>query len=484
MRNIRLVTVLTLAGVGLLFGPKAASAQGTCIEDVWKVHGNSQELTCTANDVTLSSATNINISVGGDCDPVTGICRCFSGQPLTFTADFRMDLTAQARYDVGFYIATDGDPNSDGALTGQCKATASLGGNGGNTQAANFINLDAAPDVCGDITGPLETAHNPLFVRATIETTCPTGSGTQLRLPFATTWRQTGANQVCLGTGNGTTTNDVFPGSPSKCNTGVLALDIFSAPVDITVAKTAVTTSVPETGGNALYNVQVTNNSTSVAVTLSSLTDAPYGNITQVQGAVTATTCVPDGNPATCEVGGTIAAGGSCSCTFNANVPPGATGTSFPDLATACATNITNPTPVCRSDDASVPYSDVPQAPTLVKSVSGKQCQTDVTYNVLVTNTVGNDPTPVALSLNTLVDNIYGDITTVQGGVVSTTCVVPQTIAAGGNYSCNFVGRTNTCNGTVTDIVQGGATDGDGQVYPTQGVPFNGTASVTVTVTP
>ena len=122
------LAVLTLVGGGLLFGPEAASAQ-TCIQDVWKAHGNNQNLTCTANDVTLSAATNINIITGGECDPVTGVCRCFAGQTVTFTADFRMDLTADTRYDVGFYIATDGDPNNDGAITGQCSATASLAAN-------------------------------------------------------------------------------------------------------------------------------------------------------------------------------------------------------------------------------------------------------------------------------------------------------------------------------------------------------------------
>src|SRR4029450_10833565 len=121
-----LIGVLTVAG--LLFGAQPASAQ-TCIQDAWKAHGNNQNLQCTANDVTLSEATNITIQTGGQCNPQTGKCECFAGQPLTFTADFGMDLTADTRYDIGFYIATDNDPNHDGAVTGQCTATASLAGN-------------------------------------------------------------------------------------------------------------------------------------------------------------------------------------------------------------------------------------------------------------------------------------------------------------------------------------------------------------------
>jgi hypothetical protein len=465
------LTVLTLVGGGLLFGPEAASAQ-TCIQDVWQAHGNSQDLTCTANDVTLSSATNINILTGGSCDPVTGVCRCFAGQTVTFTADFQMDLTAQTRFDVGFYIATDGDPNNDGAITGQCTATASL-----STNTGNFINLDAAPDVCGDITGPFGTANNPLFVTAQISTECPTTPGEQLVLPFATTWRQPGSNEVCDGTGNGTTTNDVFPGSPSKCNSGTLAIDIFAEPVAITVTKDAQTPSVPETGGSATYLVTVTNNGPTLPLTLTSLVDAPFGDITTVHDAVTATTCVPDMDPATCEIGGSIApAGGTCSCTFTATVPPGDFPGSFPDVVTGCGTNEITPTPACDDDPAEVPYSDVEQPPTLTKAAS-PQCQIDVTYNVVVNNGSAQD----ALTLNTLSDNVYGDITQVQGSILSTTCAVPQTIAPAGNFSCSFVARITSCETTVMDTVEGTATDDDGANYTVSG---QATVVVSVTGTP
>jgi hypothetical protein len=479
--------VLTLVGGGLLFGPEAASAQeplGTCIDDVWKHHGNNQDLTCTANDVTLSTATNILIQTGGSCDPVTGVCRCFAGQTVTFTADFQMDLTAQTRYDVGFYIATDDDPNGDGALTGQCSATASLAG---NTQNGTFINLDPNPnstppgtDVCGDITGPLGTAHNPLFVRAQISAPCPAGAGEQLVLPFCTTWRQPGSNQVCLGTGNGTTTNDAYPGSPSKCNCGDLAIDIFSEAPTITVTKDALTQSVPETGGSATYNVKVKNDGT-IPVTLTSLTDDKYGNITSTHAAgggfqaVTDTTCDVGDPVGTCEVGGEIAPGAECSCTFTGTVPPGDFPGSFTDVVQGCATNITTPDPVCDTDDATVPYSDVEQPPSLTKTVGSQQCQIDVTYNVVVTNGSAQD----ALTLNSLSDDVYGNITQVQGGILSTSCAVPQTIAAAGNYSCSFVGRITSCNTTLTDIVTGDATDDDGKNYT-----VTGTATVVVSVGP
>jgi hypothetical protein len=474
-RTGRALAVFTLVGGGLLVVPEEASAQ-TCIQDVWKAHGNNSNLQCTAQDVTLSSATNINIITGGSC--VNGVCSCYAGQTVTFTADFQMDLTADTRYDVGFYLAVDGDPNGDGAMTGQCSATASLSS---NTSAGNFINLDAQPDVCGDITGPFNTAHNPLFVTAQVTTQCPLTPGQKLQLPFATTWRQPGSNEVCDGTGNGTTTNDVYPGSPSKCNLGILTLDITSITTVIEVTKTALTPNVPETGGSASYSVTVFNPS-SIDVTLRSLTDAPYGDITTVQGAVTATTCDINDPVGTCEIGGTIAAGGSCTCQFTATVPAGDyNDPPFRDVVTACADNVTNPTDVCDTDDAEVPYADVSAPPSLTKTASDAQCVIDVTYDVVVNNASGLD----SLTLNTLVDNVYGNITQVQGDIRSTTCgqspgpgVLPHVIAPAGNYSCSFVARINSCDTSVLDTVTGGATDDDGVPY----TPSD-TATVVVSVT-
>jgi hypothetical protein len=475
----RLLPILlgVLAVGGLLLVAQPASAQGTCIQDVWKAHGNNQNLQCTANDVTLSAATNIDIITGGQCAPeVPGgpvVCKCNLGGPVTFTADFRMDLTADTRYDIGFYIATDGG-GADGALTGQCTATAATATNAPVT----FRNLDAAPDVCGDITGPLGTAFNPQLVQAQITTQCTGTAGSQLQLPFCTTWRQPGSNAVCLGTGNGTTTNGVFPGSPSKCNCGTLAIDIFAEEGNILVTKDALTPNVPETGGPATYQVKVKNTSQVASITLDSLTDDQYGDITQVQGAVTATTCVPDNSTATCQVGdtpgvpgsGAIAAGAECSCTFTADVPAGDFPGSFPDVVTACGTDSFGNTNRCDDDPADVPYTDVEQPPTLTKTASAPVCQVDVTYTVVVTNGSAQDK----LTLNTLSDDVYGNITQVQGNVISTTCgqaapngpgALPFEIAVSDNYTCSFVGRSTSCDTTVHDTVTGTAVDDDGKSY-------------------
>jgi hypothetical protein len=105
-----------------------------------------------------------------------------------------------------------------------------------------------------------------------------------------------------------------------------------------------------------------------------------------------------------------------------------------------------------------------------------------VTYAVVVTNASAID----TLTLSALNDDVYGNITQVQGNVISTTCgqaspgpgTLPSVIATGGTYSCSFVGRINTCNTTVHDTVTGTATDEDGANFSP-----SDDATITVTIT-
>jgi hypothetical protein len=113
------IVLAVLAVGGLLVGAQPAGA-GTvtgnvCMQTLFTAGGNSQTLGCTANDVRIASAGNVR-------DPVTDepITSCIEGSTLNFKADFEVVLTAQTRYDIGLYFATDGDPNGDGARTGQC----------------------------------------------------------------------------------------------------------------------------------------------------------------------------------------------------------------------------------------------------------------------------------------------------------------------------------------------------------------------------
>ena len=71
------------------------------------------------------------------------------------------------------------------------------------------------------------------------------------------------------------------------------------------------------------------------------------------------------------------------------------------------------PTDVCATDDAEVPYTDVSSAPTLTKTASSSPCVIDTTYDVVVNNTNALE----TLTLNTLTDDVYGNITTAAAAV-------------------------------------------------------------------
>ena len=479
--KIAIRSVYLLIFVSLIIAAQPAFAQTpNCIQDVWQAHGNKQNLTCTANDVTISTVTNIDITAGGKCD--TNGCVCYEGGDVTFEADFSMPLTAQERYDIGFYIATDGDQTTTGALTGECAST-----NVTETNSPTFINDDPAPDVCGDIKGTLGTAFNPQIVRFALTVPCVPDANGKLALPYCTTWRQPGSNQVCLGTGTSPATNDIYPGSPSKCFCGIKEMDIFTETADIELTKACTSGTIPEIGGSTTYTVTVKNLAQVAVVSLASLTDSIYGDITKVAGDITATTCslvdIPAGN----------VTGNPYTCTFTATAPAGDAGGKLTDTVTACWSDTFGHNN-CKDASANCTYTDVQEPPTLVKNVAAcgpVQFSMDVAYTVVVTNT---SPTPPGdtLTLSSLTDDKFGDITTVHaagGGyeeVVSTNCgldktsggpgTLPAVIDAGGNYTCQFTGKVTSSPHTNT--VTASATDDDGVNYSPSD---DATVSVTVT---
>jgi hypothetical protein len=484
------LSILAIGGLCLATQPAFALTANVCMQTNYTNHGLSQTLGCTANDVRVATATNIDIVSGGECHTENGqkVCTCNQGGTVTFSADYTVELTAQARYDIGIYFGVDGDANNDGALTGACKLTTL-----DSTNSSNFINLDptltpaskAQPrDVCGDI----DAAHNPQLLHLTLATACTPDPATgNLKLPNCTSWRESGANTSCEQA------TDAYPGSPSKCNCEPgFTVGIFVETATLEVQKTVAPTTVPETGGSVVYSVSVKNLSQQATLTLDSLTDDKYGNITTTgHNGITATTCVPDGNTSTCEIGGTIAAGATCSCTFTANVPAGDAGGTYTDIVTAVGTDSFGHTGLMDDDDATVTYADVRENPSLTKTASALNCQVDTTYDVVVKNNSAQD----VLTLNTLTDDKFGSITGTHAAagaieaVTSTTCgqasgggTLPAQIAPSGTYTCSFVGRITSCSAVHQNTVTGTATDDDGASYDKDS-GLSGSATVTISVT-
>lgn len=298
MKNLILALSLAIAACGgctkdTTSEATQALAGASCMADAY-----GGALNCTANDVGIASASNIR---GLDGQPLAS---CIEGTTFSFIADFNVKLTAQARYDVGLYFATDGDPNADGALTGTCGVNTITPAN-----SPNFVQLDAAPDTCGDIDG----AHNPQTVTVQVDNVlCKAGAGGLLSLPNCTSWRQSGSNEVCDEAA------DAFPGSPSKCNCDVgFTVPIAVAPPEAAIVKSHVSLLCSE----HRYQVSITNGSLTSPLSLTSLVDSSYGDLLSVHDQVLATTCAP----------GVLGVGASQTCTFDARF----CGPSDTDTATA-----------------------------------------------------------------------------------------------------------------------------------------------------
>ncbi|MGR8981715.1 MAG: hypothetical protein ACU84H_16725 [Gammaproteobacteria bacterium] len=307
----RCLGVAAIAIGGLLAWGQAAFAgvpppPPNCMQDVWNAHGNTQNLQCTANDVRLSSVDNITADEAGTM-PITS---CISGAELTFWADFTMPLTAQARYDLGLFIKKEGDTT---ALTGQCNAYVVTDDN-----SLTFVNLDPSPpDFCGDI----DDAHNPQVIRQQATVTCQDQDNNDfLDIPWCTSWRQPGANEVCdtvVFDPFSPSSWDAFPGSPSKCNCGLINVDVTIEEPTGTLTKTA-------TEAVVTYHIVLTNDGSTEPLTVETLCDDKVGDISGNGGSNPA--CV-GGVPANLvstdcpDLPHMIAAGDDLTCDIEVKVP-------------------------------------------------------------------------------------------------------------------------------------------------------------------
>ena len=110
-RLSRVYMLLGFAVSAILVAPSPASATDVvdgCMEEIYQAYNGGGTLNCTANDVQLASVTNVTILDDG--------C-AFIGDTVTFDADYEILLTAQARHDIGIYLAEDGGD----ALFGTCE---------------------------------------------------------------------------------------------------------------------------------------------------------------------------------------------------------------------------------------------------------------------------------------------------------------------------------------------------------------------------
>jgi hypothetical protein len=213
---------LALLSIALLAAPMTALAQQTdydqlCMADRAKASGG-YNLNCSANDVRVAKADQVVITDDG--------CR-YPGDTVSFTARMSVESTATERYDIGVYFATDGQPT---ALTGGKCTVSTLP----TAPSPFFYNLDASPDTCGDIATKIGNPLYPVLAFENVICNDRNGNG-KLDLPYCTSWRQSGSNEVC------TKPADAYPGAPSKCkcDASFEIADIDVPPAQFAVTKTA-----------------------------------------------------------------------------------------------------------------------------------------------------------------------------------------------------------------------------------------------------
>lgn len=219
----------------------------------------------------------------------------------------------------------------------------------------------------------------------------------------------------------------------------------------IVLTKTVEPVQLMEPGGTVTYTVQVENQSgVSDPVTLTSLTDSLYGDLTD-----------PD-NPlisdSTCELV-EIEPGEVYSCTFKAEAI-GTGGTVITDTATAQGTDDEG-NPASASDDAAVTITPSLELEVL-KEVEPECVKSGevATYSIVVTN-----PNDIPLDLTMLDDDIYDDLTDPDNPKISDSTCELVTIEASDSFSCTFeavVVLTGTTT-SLTDVVTAQATDRAGK---------------------
>ena len=122
------------------------------------------------------------------------------------------------------------------------------------------------------------------------------------------------------------------------------------------------------------------------------------------------------------------------------------------------------------TDDATVTVADAPSAIEVIKTANPTSLVEpggDVTFSILINNLSATD----VVTINSLTDNLYGDLNGVG------TCAVPQTLPVGGSYSCEFtVAVSGSAGDSFTDVVTASGLDDDL-------IPVSDDDDATVTIT-
>ncbi len=221
-------------------------------------------------------------------------------------------------------------------------------------------------------------------------------------------------------------------------NTASATVTFRDSQPSVTIVRSVNPTSRVEPGGVFTYSVQVTNNSTGEPLQLTALNDTPFGNITAVGGAITATTCLL---PKPLARAGLPSA--TYSCQFTAKVT-GQPGIYTDSLIAVVNDDDGNVVPFTR--DQSVTIVNLPPAARL-QLIADPQSLPEPGGTVTFTATVTNESPLETLTLSALSSTLA---TLAAPANISSTCQLPQTLAVGAAYSCTYQALILQNSGTYT----------------------------------
>lgn len=458
-KSIRLKSALTFlvasavvlgglfAGVPPVFANHGGTTSAACIRDA---SGFNQGNICIANDVRI-----------GKYDLVGPPTSCQEGEVLTVTLRARVE-SGPERYDIGLWVDELGGNAQDNGnlcyrdylhpLSGDNADLNLTRGSGPyfNGEIADFAN----GDVCGDVQAASDAGTDPAnifpcsenggacvftFYEFTTTITCRDSDGNGVAdVGTCTSWDNQISNNDIGTCGDRNPAHpelETIPGTSSKCHCGSVEITGLSVPAaTLSVVKTADPTAVDEPGGDVTFTFAVTNNDNAVAVNLNSLIDSIYGDLNGQGDCFVPQVLAPNGQT-----------GDSYTCSITANVA-GNAGTIETNVVTASGTDA-NHNAVSGIDDATVTLNDVLPSIDVTKVATPDRVSEpggDVTFTFTVTNL----STVEAVTLDALVDSLYGDLNG-QGD-----CSLPQTLAshgqAGDSYTCSI---TAYVGGNADDVV-------------------------------
>ena len=417
--------------------------------------------------LTITSLTDTDFTLSGDADCQVGTvlaprATCSFTQIVTITGD----ASGPAHEDTFTATGSDDDGNPTSAfatatvtftdvLPGIAITKTPRPGSLPEPGGAFTFDLDIsnASDEPVTLTSLVDVPYGDVTVvaGAITATTCALPASIAARDSYACSFAGTftgapGASQTDIVTARA----EDDEGNPAAASAQA-TVRLTDVPSSIVVTKDASPTSVPEPGAVVTFSLAVENSSPVDTVTLESLLDDIYGDVTVVAEPIRATTC--DLAPPV-----TLAPGESYLCSFDA-FTAGDAGDTVTDTVTASGTD-DDGNPVSNEDSADVLVTDVLPTIALTKTptpTSLPEPGGEFTFGLVLANT-SIEP----VSLESLVDDIYGDVTVLGDDITATDCVLPQVLAIGGSYACSFTGAfTGNAADAQTDTVTATATDNE-----------------------